>query len=203
MPSKPPLRRFVLLVFLLIIPLFAIWTMTSTILALPAIGLDHLILTAWLPDIVNSVTVRGAEALVVTNFGEANGQIVTAERGEEMIAFLVDTRLLSYSLPFYASLHFANPRNNSLGDFILGIIVLYALFVFGLVSMSLKDLMVTLGASFLEHPEALVPSGEAIGLLYQFNVLIVPALSPILLWAWQNRDSALLRGVAGKSVTDS
>jgi hypothetical protein len=34
-----------------------------------------------------------------------------------------------------------------------------------------------------------------IALLYQLNVLIVPTVAPILLWAWQSRDTRLVRGM--------
>ena len=199
MPEQHQLRQFLLLVFPLMLPFFALWTFASGPLAMPAIGFDHMILTAWLPEIVSGVFVHGPDVLLVTHFGESGGQIVAAHQAEEGIAFSINTRILSYSLPFYASLHFATPRDSYLGDFVIGVIVLYALFVFGLVCLSFKDLMVVLGAVFLEHPEALVPPAEVIALLYQFNVLLVPPLAPVLLWDWQNQDSTLLRGVLGQA----
>jgi hypothetical protein len=199
MPEQHPLRQFLLLVFPLMLPFFAIWTFASAPLALPAIGFDNMILTTWLPEIVEGVYVQGPEALLMTRFGDAGGQIVPAGQAEAAIGFSINTRILSYSIPFYAALHFATPRKDYLGDFFVGVVVLYALLVFGLVCLSLKDMMVVLGATFLEHPEASVPPANVIGLLYQLNVLLVPTLGPILLWAWQNRDSGLLRGMLGQA----
>ena len=199
MPEQHPLRQFLLLVFPLMLPFFAIWTFASAPLALPAIGFDNMILTAWLPEIVEGVYAQGPEALLMTRFGEVGGQMVPANQADGAIGFAIDTRILSYSLPFYAALHFATPRDAYLGDFFFGAVVLYVLLTFGLVCLSLKDMMVVLGATFLEHPEALVPPANVIGLLYQLNVLLVPTLGPILLWAWQNRDSDLLRGMLGQA----
>ena len=52
-----------------------------------------------------------------------------------------------------------------------------------------------LGALFFEQPGVFVPNGNVIGVLYQLNVLIVPTVAPIMLWAWQNRDTRLIRGI--------
>jgi hypothetical protein len=100
---------------------------------------------------------------------------------------------LSYSLPFYATLHFATDKDEYLGSFITGIFVLYPLALLGLLSLCLKDLMVNLGSLFME--QSAVPNGTFIALFYQLNVLIVPTVAPALLWAWQSRDTALLRGI--------
>ncbi len=40
-----------------------------------------------------------------------------------------------------------------------------------------------------------MPNGNVIALLYQLNVLIIPTVAPALLWAWQNRDGPLIRGI--------
>jgi len=42
-----------------------------------------------------------------------------------------------------------------------------------------------------------VPGADVIGIAFQFSVLIVPTLLPVLIWAWQSRDTPLLRGLLG------
>lgn len=54
--------------------------------------------------------------------------------------------------------------------------------------------MVRLGATFFAQSGVYVPNAEVIGILYQLNVLIIPTLAPAMLWAWQSRQSPLLRG---------
>ena len=76
----------------------------------------------------------------------------------------------------------------------------YGLFVFGLVCLCLKELMVNVGAPFFNQPGALVPYAEVIAIAYQFSVLIVPTLAPAALWIWQSKDSQLLEGVFTKTV---
>lgn len=193
MPEQHYLRQFVLLAFALLIPCFALWAAINGWLALPAIGFTNILLTDWLPDIVQGVYVHGDQALLVTRFGEIDGRLVEVGQAGEAIAFLIDHRILSYSMPFYTALHFATPGERSLGSYFAALPVLYALFVVGLVCLGLKDLMLNLGTLFLEHTE-MTPSGaNAIALLYQLNVLVVPTLAPIMLWAWQSRSTPMLR----------
>jgi hypothetical protein len=202
MPDGHPLRKFLIRVFALLPLCFALWTFASAALALPAVGFSNMIMTAWLPDIVRGLLAQGAEVIVVTHFGELNGQIVSAQQAGDALAFILNTRILSYSIPFYAALHFAVGGEKLWSRFFQGCLVLYVLLVFGLVSLALKELMVNLGTTFLEHPAAAIPHPNIIAVLYQLNVLIVPTLGPILIWAWQHRGGALFSALHGVSPAD-
>lgn len=192
---KPELRQFLLLVFALLIPCFALWSFFGAAIITPVIGLAHLILSNWFPDIVNVVYQQGADALLMTRFDQVNGQLVATDVADAGLGFSINTRIVSYSIPFYAALHFATARTGYLASFCWGVLVLYPFILLGLVSICLKDLMINFGPVFLEQPEALVPGADAIGIAYQLSVLIVPTLIPVLVWAWQSRDTTLLRGL--------
>ena len=60
---------------------------------------------------------------------------------------------------------------------------------FGLASILGKDLLLMVGAPFLDAPG--VPPADLITLTYQFNVLLMPTLAPVCLWFWQLRGSTL------------
>ncbi len=203
MPEQHLLRQFLLLAFALLLPCFALWSAASAWLAIPAIGFTNIILTGWLPDFVAGVYVQGSEALLVTRFGELDGRLVAAERAGDTIGYLLDHRILSYSMPFYAALHFATPGDRRPGSFFAGLVVLYLLLVAGMVCLSLKDLMVNLGNVFLQHPTAGVPPANLIALAYQLNVLILPTLAPVLLWAWQSRNTPLLQPMINPHTQES
>ena len=68
--QQPHMRQFLLYVFVLLIPCFVLWHVTSGTLAAPAVGLVHLALTNWFPDVVNGLFLDGTEALLMTEFGE-------------------------------------------------------------------------------------------------------------------------------------
>ena len=57
--------------------------------------------------------------------------------------------------------------------------------------------MVNLGPTFFNQRGILVPNANVIGLLYQFSVLIIPSLAPVLVWAWQARDTPLIGDILG------
>lgn len=200
MAEQHHMRQFLLFVFTLLIPFFALWTIASAPIALPAIGIAGMLLTNWFPDVVNALYASGSEAILMTEFGESAGQLIPLREAEYRLGFEVNTQILSYSLPFYTALHFATEKKTYLADYLWGVLMLYGLFVFGLVCLCLKELMVNVGAPFFNQPGALVHYAEVIAIAYQFSVLIVPTLAPAALWIWQSKDSKLLQGVFTKTV---
>lgn len=195
--EQPHIRQFLLYVFTLLIPCFVLWTVISSALAVPAIGLVHLALTHWFPDTVNALYLDGTHALLMTEFGEKDGGLVPLAGAEYRLGFQINPRILSYSLPFYTALHFATQKQEYLVSYMWGLLILYPLVVFGLLCLCLKELMINLGGTFFDQLGVFVPNANVIGILYQFNVLIVPTLAPALLWVWQSRDTPLLRMALG------
>lgn len=191
LPENRHLRQFLLFVFALIVPCFALWTVAADFLAMPVVGLADMILQAWFPAVVEGLRFQGSDVVLLTRFGDVDGKPVAAELAEYQLAYLVNPAILSYSLPFYATLHFATQKDSYLGSFVTGVFLLYPLILFGLLCLCMKDLMINLGSLFMEQPGVWLPPGNAIALLYQLSVLIVPTLAPICVWAWQNRETEL------------
>ncbi len=193
MVEQHHMRQFLLYVFVLLIPCFALWTVASGPLAIPAIGFVNMVLTHWFPDVVNTLYVDGNQALLMTEFGEKGGKLIPLADAEYRFGVQVNTRILSYSLPFYTALHFATQKREYLNSYVWGLLVLYPLFMIGLLCLCLKELMVSLGSHFFDQPGVFVPDANLIGILYQFSVLIVPTLAPAIIWVWQSRESPLIR----------
>ncbi|MDX1736272.1 MAG: exosortase H-associated membrane protein [Halioglobus sp.] len=202
--SQPDhLRQFLILVFALLLPFFGIWWVASALLGLPAIGFVSTLLTNWMPGVVHSLYADGSETLLMTQFGEQGGRPAPLAGSEYRFGFSVDTRIISYSLPFYSTLHFATQRTNYFNTWVWGVVILYPLMALGLVSLCLKDLMTGLGTRFLEQPGVFVPDANLIAITYQVSVLIVPTLAPVMVWLWQSRDTPLLRELlAGLSALE-
>lgn len=193
------LYRFIGLVILLMIPCFALWYALGALPAAPAVWLAQLGLPWALPDIIQAVTVDQNQLVVFSQFGESDGAIVPLADAEYQLAFPQSVRLLSYSLPFYTALHFASSIEASFERYARSVLVLWLLMFVGFIAVALKDLMLGVGTLMFETSTLPLPPA-AIGLAYQFSVLIVPTVAPILLWAWVVRDSprwrALLLGRA-------
>ena len=201
--KKPKLYHFVGLIFLWLAPCFVVWVSLSGALAFPAVWVNNLVLTFALPDIVYNFSSTGPQALLATNFGELDGDIVSAQIAGYRLAYPINTRILSYSLPFYAALHFATETTAGAGTggnnyvkFGKGLLVLYPLLILGMISVNLKNLMLGLGGIFIESGS---PAAPAIAMMYQLSTLMIPPLAPIMVWAWQSRESPLLQQFLIKS----
>ena len=186
-------RQFVLTVTLMPIT-FGIWYAAGTLFAVPAVWLCDFLLSSAYPNIVEAVGLQGVEALVRTQFGEDGGVIMAAADAGNQIALEINTRLISYSIAFYAALLMASNLKDAIYKFCIGLFWLWLIMAFGLASILGKDLLLMVGAPFLNAPG--VPPADLIALTYQFNVLLMPTLAPVCLWFWQLRGSPLWEALA-------
>jgi len=186
-------RQFVLTVTLMPIT-FGIWYAAGTLFAAPAVWLCDFLLSSAYPNIVEAVGLQGVEALVRTQFGEEGGVIMAAADAGNQIALEINTRLVSYSIAFYAALLMASNLKDAIYKFCIGLFWLWLIMAFGLASILGKDLLLMVGAPFLNAPG--VPPADLIALTYQFNVLLMPTLAPVCLWFWQLRGSPLWEALA-------
>ncbi|MEE4278186.1 MAG: exosortase H-associated membrane protein [Halieaceae bacterium] len=185
--ERRPLLRFVLSVAALLPAMFGIWYAAGAALSAPAALLAESVLQLWIPEFVAQFQRNGAVLTVVSSYGEAAGAFFPAEEVGNRIGFSVNTRILSYSMPFFAALYFSTPLRGGLDRFAWGFITLWLLLAVGIVATVLKDFMLTMGAAFLDN--ASVPTADIIALAYQFSTLMVPPLAPVLLWAYAASDS--------------
>ena len=186
-------RQFVLTLILMPIT-FGIWYAAGTLFAAPAVWLTDFLLSAAYPDIVEAVRLQGADMRVLTQFGEDGGVIMPAADAGNQIALEMNTRLVSYSIAFYAALLMASNLKDAMFKFCIGLAWLWLIMSFGLASIIGKDLLLMVGAPFLNAPG--VPPADLIALAYQFNVLLMPTLAPVCLWFWQLRGSPLWEALA-------
>ena len=186
-------RQFVLTLILMPIT-FGIWYAAGTLFAAPAVWLCDFLLDSAYPDIVDAVGLQGVVVSVRTQFGEDGGGVMAAADARNRIALEINTRLVSYSIAFYAALLMASNLKDAMYKFCIGLFWLWLIMAFGLASILGKDLLLVVGAPFLNAPG--VPPADLIALTYQFNVLLMPTLAPVCLWFWQLRGSPLWEALA-------
>lgn len=189
------LYRFIGLVLLLMIPFFGLWYALGALPSAPALWLAQVALPWALPEVVQSVVIDGDELMVFTLFGEVGQQVVPLNQAEYQLAFPSNTRILSYSIPFYAALHFASHLDGSIERFARGLLLLWLLMFIGVIAVTLKNLMLGLGDLLWTASTNPLPSANAIALLFQFSTLIVPTVAPIMLWSWSVRESPHWRAI--------
>ena len=186
-------RQFVLTLILMPIT-FGIWYAAGTLFAAPAVWLCDFLLSSAYPNIVEALGLQGVKVLARTQFGEDGGVIMAAAEAGNQIALEINTRLVSYSIAFYAALLMASNLKDAIYKFCIGLFWLWLIMAFGLASILGKDLLLVVGAPFLNAPG--VPPADLIALTYQFNVLLMPTLAPVCLWFWQLRGSPLWEALA-------
>ena len=114
--QTPKLYKFVVELFIWLVVWFSVWFFLSPVLAFPAVWLSEVILQFSLPDFVYEFSQNGTQALLVSNFGEIGGEIVSARLAGDHLAFRLNTQILTCSLPFYAALSFATDEGTSPSD---------------------------------------------------------------------------------------
>ncbi|MDG2460420.1 MAG: hypothetical protein P8M73_06025 [Luminiphilus sp.] len=181
-------RQFILTLGLMPVT-FGIWYAAGILFSAPAVWLCDFALTGLYPTLIESVRLNGADMVTKLTIGEANGQLIAATEAGNQIALKVNTRVVSYSIAFYAALLIASNLEQSVYKFCIGLFWLWLLMAFGLASILGKDLLLMMGAAFLNATG--IASGNLLALTYQFNVLLMPTLAPVCLWAWQLRGSPL------------
>ena len=182
-------RQQILTTLLLLAITFGIWMAAEPLLATPAKWLAHALLMVWLPNAIETTIFEPGALLVVTKFTGVDGIIRLAISGEEGLAFRLNTRLVSYGLPFYAALLWGSRIKNPFNTFAWGTFVLWVAMALGLAAITAKDLMLVIGEPFLTTDW--VPPSAVIAVSYQFSVLLMPTLGPVLLWMLQLIDSPL------------
>ena len=184
------LMRCQFVLTLILIPItFGIWYAAGTLFAAPAVWLTDFLLSNAHPSIVEAAGLQGAETMVRTQFGEDGGVIMAAAEAGNKIALDINTRLVSYSIAFYAAFLMASNLNDAIYKFCIGLVCLWLAMAFGLASILGKDLLLMVGAPFLDAPS--VPPADLIALTYQFDVLLMPTLAPVCLRFWRLRGSTL------------
>ena len=191
-PAATPARFFGLVLLLLPVT-FVAWYALGSLLAAPAVWLSSLVLSNWFPELIDTVTLNNTQMMVMATLGEVDGKIMPAAEAGYQLGLPVDTRVLTYSIPFYAALHFATPMPGSWERFARALLLLWLLVILGLVSTTLKNFMLTFGERLTELPQS--PSADVIALAYQFNTLIVPPVAPILLWGLAVRNTPVMRSL--------
>ena len=186
-------RQFVLTLILMPIT-FGIWYAAGPLFSAPAVWLCDMLMGMAYPGVLDSAGLKGIDMVALIQFGVVEGNIVTAQAAGNQIELEVNTRLVSYSIAFYAALLMASNLKDALFKFCIGLFLLWLLMAFGLASIMGKDLLVMVGAPFLES--AGVPPADLIALTYQFNVLLMPTLAPVCLWFWHLRGSPLWEALA-------
>ena len=184
-----PLMAFLLRTLLWFPVAFFVWFYIASLLTLPLAAMVRPIILSLCPEWIEAIEQQAYLLNVVTRFPPPPSVAVPPGQ-EPIVIFTINPLIYGYSLPFFVALTLAAPSDGmdkSL-KILLGAVLLLPVPTWGVVF----DIMKTL--SFDLDPTIATKLGmqrwhlEAIALGYQFGYLILPAISPVIIWIAMHRQ---------------
>ncbi len=120
---------------------------------------------------------------IVTNF--AKDATNTAR-----LTFVVDVMKYAYGLALFPAMVLATPKSwkDKFQDLYIGILVIFFIILWGVTFDTMLTLVFKLGGGIGEAMGTTAFTREVIALGYQLGYLILPAITPIILWFAMNQD---------------
>lgn len=181
--TRSVVSRLLLAVIALFPVCFLIWHLLYPLVAGPAVLLSKQISTLLFGDLLQEVRINVDHLLVVTRYVEAGMLVDDPGDSGQRLAIDINTRLVSFAIPFYAALHFATPRTAAFSSFSFALLLLWPAVALGLTLVTAKDLIMTVGPAAVVGEQHWLQ--EVIFLGYQFSVLILPTVLPLVMWLLQ------------------
>ena len=183
-----PLKAFLLRTLLWFPIAFFVWFYFASLLTLPLAAMVRPIILGLFPEWIEAIEQQSYLLDVVTRFAPPASIIVPP--GQEPIVILtINPLIYGYSLPFFAALTLAAPSEgmDKSIKILLGVVLLLPVQTWGVVFDIIKTLSFDLGATVATKLGIQGWRLEAVALGYQFGYLILPAISPLIIWIAMHR----------------
>jgi hypothetical protein len=186
--------RFFLAVVLWLPLAFGAWYYMAIVITWPVTYVVDWIMTGLFPQVLAGVEQQGTTLDVVTRFSPPPQPGIPAGRDGELL-FELNPLIYGYSLPLYTALVLGTPGRESekWGRWVLGMLLLFPLQVWGVCFDILKTLLFRLGTDIGGQLGFAPWQVEGVALAYQFGTLVLPPVAPVVLWiAFHRRYLATL-----------
>ncbi len=183
--SASPVKGFMLKVLLWLPICFAVWYYMKGVIGVPTFFLVDWVMSHALPDFIKDIEFQGHLLNVVLQFTPPSLPDVKVPEGQiaEMV-FSVNSLAYGYSIPLYTALILATPDEERAKwiHWTIGFIILVLAQSWGVSFDILKTLAFRLDASLSAQLGFSSLQKELVALGYQFGYLILPAVTPLILW---------------------
>lgn len=191
MTLRRPIDRFLLRTLLWLAPMFVLWYVLAPLLLKPVAGWTHFVLGHGFPHAIAAVEQQGTMVDIVTRFvtsAPAGGSAPADARGQ--LVFTINALKYAYGLPLLLALTLAAPvpAGEKLFRGVIGGLLLIPVPVWGLACEALKVLVFDMDPAIAAQMGTTPVTRELLALAYQLGYLILPAVTPILIWAALHRD---------------
>ncbi len=191
MTPRRPIDRFLLRVLLWLGPMFVLWYWLAPLLLMPVAGWTHFVLSHGFPHAIAAVEQQGTAVDIVTRFvmtAPAGGTAPAGAQGQ--LTFAINALKYTYGWPLLLALTLAAPTaiGEKLYRAVMGGLLLLPVPVWGVTGEALKVLVFDMNPAIADQMGATPLTRELLALAYQLGYLILPAVTPILIWAALHRD---------------
>ncbi|EGV19322.1 exosortase H-associated membrane protein [Thiocapsa marina] len=183
-----PVGRFALKVGLWLPVCYGVWYFSSIISVIPLASVLDMFMTWLLPNLIGGIEPAGNKLLVTTQLSVPHPDAATTMVG--LIRFETHPLDYGYCVPLYTALVLASPGDHRRKVFVwlVGMAILFVVQLFGVSTGIMKILAFHIDGAAREQL-AFSPAGyELLALAFKFGYLILPPISPILLWIVQFRS---------------
>lgn len=179
--------KYFLLKVLIWLPItFVLWYFLTPIFLYIIAFLSKAILSILVGTTILNITPEENVLHIITRFAAAT----TNEKNQGQLVFVINAMKYGYGIALFAAMVLATPDKISkkLQNLYIGILVLILVQTWGVTFDTLQTLVFKLGRGIAETLNTTEFIREVIGLCYQLGYLILPAVTPILLWFGMYQD---------------
>lgn len=190
--EEPVSLKTFLLLCLLWLPLaFFFWFAMRSPITYFTRELAELILSGWLPGLVESTSQNVFHWNVTAFIPLPPG--VPAEAGRPVMDIDVNVLLYTYGLAVYWGLIFASPSEefsllHKIRDAFVGWLVMLPLHAMGCALHVAKEVFVVLGDTGTQYAAEMGVSPTLVAYFWQFSSLVMPTLSGLIVWGIMQRN---------------
>ena len=184
-----PVKTFMLKVIIWLPVCFAGWYYMRGVIGIPTFILVDKIMLGWLPDFIKDIEFQGHLLNVVLQFAPPP-EIKVPEGQKAELLFSVNSLAYGYSIPLYTALVLATPDEERAKwvHWIIGLIILVLAQTWGVSFDIIQTLLFKLDISLSSQLGFSSLQKELVALGYQFGYLILPAVTPLVLWIGFHQD---------------
>lgn len=178
------LRAFLGLTLLWLGPVFALWYMLGPILLMPVAWLANLVLPGLYPHAFEAVELQAYTFDIVTQFNYSPPGTQLPAGMVAQYVFSLNGLKYGYGLPLLLALILASPTRipHKLKHFALGFVIIVLVQLWGICFESMIGLIFKSDPSIAMQMNSSALGRELFALGYQLGYLILPAVTPLIVW---------------------
>lgn len=186
-----PLKTLLFLAVLWLPLSFFVWFYFAQVFVMPVAALSSSILQGWLPQVFTDMEQTRHIIEFITSLPVKPEMLVGLDtsQGTPAVVVEVNPMIYGYSIPVLSGLVMATPLTGTrrLLQIGAGVVILTLVQTFGAVFDALKSVTLQSGAEGVRLIAETGLSPNLIAFGYQFGYLVLPAITPVILWVMFNQ----------------